>query len=93
MDTQIVDAIEKAVQKAFSAEGGDKRYIDVSRVPLICQAIVGIRDDIKDINQKLDDKFVSKTEFIPVKTLAFGFVGLVLIAVVGALVGLVIIRP
>lgn len=100
MDPATFDAIKKAVQEAFSAEGGDKRFIDVSRVPLICQAIVTMGSDIGEIKKsikengvKLDTNFVSKTEFTPVKTLVYGFVGLILIAVVGAIVGLVITKP
>lgn len=93
MDPATLDAIKKAVQEAFSAEGGDKRFIDITRIPLICQSIVNISSDIKDINQKLDEKFVTKTEFSPVKTVVYGLVGLILVAVVGALIGLVILRP
>jgi hypothetical protein len=92
MDSNTSDAITKAVQQAFSVEGGDRRYIDITRIPLICQSIVNIEQNLVKIDTKLDSSFVTKNEFLPVKTLVFGFVGLILIAVVTAIVGLVIIK-
>lgn len=92
MEPATFDAIKKAVQEAFSAEGGDKRFIDVSRVPLICQAIVGIHDDIKDIKDKLDQKFVTRESFTPVQRVVYGLVGLILTAVMLAILGLVITK-
>lgn len=90
MDKETKDEIKEAVQEAFSAEGGTKRFIDVSRVPLICQAIVGISGDIKEINEKLDKNFVTKVEFTPVRMLVYGFVGLVLTVVILGLLALVL---
>lgn len=82
MDQKSLEAIEYAVTKAFSAGVDDKRYIDVSRIPLICQSIVGI-------DKKLD-LLVTQAEFWPVKTLVYGLVSLILSGVIGALLILVI---
>lgn len=49
-----------------------------------------IQRDISQINQKLDHNYVTKEEFAPVKTLVYGMVGLILVAVIGALLTLVI---
>lgn len=49
MDDQIRREIREAVEDAFSAQVLDKRYIDVSRIPLICQSIVGIDARLKNI--------------------------------------------
>lgn len=59
-----------------------------------------IQAELKFINEKLDNfaecqkenekKYVSKTEFEPIKKLAYGLVGLILTGVVGALITLVI---
>ena len=92
IDRQTKDAIEDAVSNAFSAGVESKRYIDVSRVPLICQSIINISADIKDINDKLEKNFITKTEFMPVRTVVYGFMGLVLTVVVLALLGLVIMN-
>lgn len=82
MDIQTIREIEQAVTRAFSAGVDDKRYIDVSRIPLICQSIIGI-------DEKLDE-LVTRQEFWPVKTLVYGITGLMLAGVIGALLMLVI---
>ncbi len=78
MDIKIADAVERG----FKAGVDEKRYIDVTRIPLICQSIVSI-------DSKLD-KLVSKEEFWPVKTLVYGITGLMLSGVIGALLVLVL---
>lgn len=80
--SKIDERIERAVQRGFSAGIDDKRFIDVSRIPLICQSIVGI-------DKKLDE-LVTKQEFWPVKTIVYAIVGLMLSAVIGALMVLVL---
>ncbi len=82
MDEETKKAIEEAVIRAFSATAPDARYIDIKRVPLICQSIVGI-------DKKLEE-LVTQQEFWPVKTLVYGITGLMLSGVIGALLVLVI---
>ncbi len=48
--------------------------------------------DVADIKKKLDDKYVTKAEFVPVRTIAFGIVTLVLTAVGVALIALVVVK-
>lgn len=78
IDTKIADAVERG----FKAGVDEKRYIDVTRIPLICQSIVSIDGKL--------DKLVSKEEFWPVKTLVYGITALMLSGVVGALLVLVL---
>jgi len=52
-----------------------------------------IRDELAEIKITLDDfknNYVTKQEFAPIKVLVYGFVGLMLSSVVGALILLVI---
>lgn len=70
----------------------EKLYIDLSRVPLICQAVVQIKDDIAKINDKLDDKYVTKELFSIVQKIVFGGAGFILVAVLSALVYQVVVR-
>lgn len=49
-----------------------------------------IKQDIHEIKNKLDKNYVTQNEFEPVKRVVYGLVTLILVAVVGALVGLVI---
>jgi len=62
------------------------------------QCIEGNRDrfqqiqlSLEVINRRLDDQFVSQVEFRPVRNVVYGLVGIMLVAVVGALIGLVVI--
>jgi len=54
-EAQMASAFAKALQEVFSIEdgGGRKRFIDVSRVPLICQSIVGIDKRMSAIEDSL----------------------------------------
>lgn len=55
-EAQMVSAVAVAVKQAFNIddeEGRQKRFVDVSRVPLICQAIVGIDQRLKAIEANL----------------------------------------
>ncbi len=80
--SHIDEKVASGVEKGFKAGVDDKRYIDVTRIPLICQSIVSI-------DKKLD-QLVSKEEFWPVKTLVYGLTALMLSAVVGGLLVVVI---
>ncbi len=51
-----------------------------------------ILEQIECINKKLDEAFVTKVEFTPVKNVVYGLVGLLLTAVVVALVRRVLIQ-
>ena len=50
--------------------------------------IKNIKDDVSEIKDKLDNQYVTKTEFEPVKKVVYGIVGLILTAVIAALIGL-----
>ena len=47
---------------------------------------------VEEINEKLDKVFVTKSEFDPIKNVVYGMIGLILVAVAGALIRLVIIQ-
>lgn len=49
-----------------------------------------IKDNLKEINVKLDQKYVTHDEFEPVKKIVYGIVALILTSVVVALIALVI---
>lgn len=51
-----------------------------------------LQDDIEEL-KKADSKFVSSERYAPVERLVYGFVGLVLIAVLMAIIALVIRSP
>jgi hypothetical protein len=49
-----------------------------------------IRKEVDDIKILVTEKYVTKTEFEPIRLLVYGMVGLVLVAVFGAIVALVV---
>jgi len=88
MDEHTKREIREAVQDAFSAGVENKRFVDVSRVPLICQSIVSLADDMKDLKESM----VTQDQFWPVKTLVYTIVGIMLTSMVLALVSMVLIN-
>lgn len=51
-----------------------------------------IETEVKDITKKLESSYVTQDQFEPVKNVVYGLVSIILLAVVGALVGLVILK-
>lgn len=49
-----------------------------------------IRSDIADIKGEMRERFVTKDQFEPVRLVVYGLVGVLLLAVIGALLALVI---
>lgn len=69
-----------------------KKANDKVELAVIANDISRIKTDITEIKERLDEKYVTKDEFEPVKKLVYGIVGLILTAVIGALLGLVILK-
>ena len=82
-DSEII----KVLDDYFSRE---KKFIDTSRIPLICQDIRQIHSELSEINKKLDSNFVTNDRFWPVRTIVYGGAGIILTAVVGAIVAMVV---
>jgi hypothetical protein len=49
-----------------------------------------IKEDLRDIKERLDNKYVTVEAFDPIRRLVYGMVGLILIAVVAALLALIV---
>lgn len=71
-----------------------------TKVAVILNDVTHIREEIGDIKTELHDQreenrkdLVRKEEFEPVKKIVYGLVGLILVAVVGAIVALVVTQP
>lgn len=90
MEPPTLHQIEDAVQRAFSAGVDNKRYIDTSRIPLICQSINQIHIDVKDIKESIEKNIVTKAEFWPVKTFVYGLIGLSLLTIMAKILSIVV---
>ncbi len=89
-EVQMETIITRALSDIFSIQdgAGQKRFIDITRVPLICQSIVGIHDGIK----KIEEAMVTKDQFAPVRLIVYGGVATLLTGVIGALLASVFIK-
>lgn len=65
---------------------------DETKLAVIANDVSYIKEEVKEINKKLCGEYVSKIEFEPVKRIVYGMVALILTAVIGALIGLVILK-
>jgi hypothetical protein len=65
-----------------------KQFSDFDFGKLI-EKVENIEKTVNEIKQRLDADYVTKEEFKPVKTLVYGFTGLILTAVIVALLALV----
>jgi hypothetical protein len=59
---------------------------------VIARDIQYMKGDIHDIKNNVQQGYVSKDEFEPVRRIVYGLVGLILVAVVGALISLVVVK-
>lgn len=93
-DMKTIQTLADAVTKAIGEnKEGDKRFIDIARIPLICLSITSIHTSIEEIKEMMQDmkkNFVSHDSFLPVKYITFGLVGMIMTGVVGALLTLVL---
>ena len=55
--------------------------------------VTHIKDDVAEIKTDLNQRFVTKDQFTPVRNLVYGVVSLMLIGVVTGLLTLVVIAP
>lgn len=102
IDQETIETLAAAVSKAIEQNSGNKRFIDLERIPLICLSIANISSDMKEMkdmmasNRRESDEqhksFVSKGEFAPYKTALNTVAGLILVAVVGGLLSLIFIK-
>ena len=89
-EREYIKILAEALRQVFGENQESQRFVDVSRIPLICKNINDMHENIKEINDKLDTKFINNDQFWPVKTLVYGATGIILVAVFSALIYLVI---
>lgn len=92
-DEKIVNSLSQALRNVFGENEKAGRFIDVSRIPLICKDIGDIREHLGDMREMMktnEDRFVNKDQFWPVKSLVYGATGIILTGVVLALIYLVV---
>lgn len=82
---------EKADQKAFQAIHDHMDRLDkATNNDLVVYKIDELKIQFGELEKKIDNNFVTKTEFDPIKRLVYGTVALMLTSVLGAIVALVL---
>lgn len=61
-----------------------------TKLAVIQNDITYIKEKLNSVDEKVSNHYVTKEEFDPVKKLVYSVVGIILIAVVGALTSLVV---
>lgn len=82
-----------ARQSTTTQSGSKLTGQDAINIALMNQNIVNLQKQVQDMQDTLKSDFVKKEEFEPVRNLVYGFVVLIVVAVVGALVALVVVHP
>lgn len=57
------------------------------------EAMADMKQDISDLKNELEGRYVTKESFEPIQKLVYGLVSVILIAVIGALVAIVVRTP
>jgi hypothetical protein len=94
-DDRTTKMLADALREVFGENTSSNRFIDITRIPLICQSINGIHENLTELKQMMKDtdtNHVQQEEFKPVKLIAYGLVSIILLTVVGALLSLIIVR-
>lgn len=63
---------------------------EIIKIAGLTKDIEFIKTEVVEIKEKLEKNYVTEDEFDPIRKIVYGLVGLILVAVVGALVTLVI---
>lgn len=84
------DVNERAESRYRIAQTRDEE-IKVS-MAIMAKDVEFIKNEVTDIKSKLEGHYVTKEEFDPVKKIVYGIITAVLLAVLGALLGLVILK-
>ena len=68
-----------------------KPELDVE-LAILVNDIKYIKEEVSVIRTKMEADYVTRTEFEPIRKIVYGMVSLILVAVVGALISLVVMK-
>lgn len=92
-DMKSIQTLADAVSKAIGENGTDRRFIDITRIPLICLSITGIHaslEELKEMMKEAPNKYVSQEQFAPYKKALNTIAAALLLAFVGGLTALLL---
>lgn len=80
----VSEAAEIAIRNIANAATAAQNLVNLD--------IKYIKEDLAQIKLMLDNKYITKDQFSPVKGISYGLVSLALISVVGALLSMVLVK-
>ena len=86
-----IKSLTEVLRSVFGEHIESQRFVDVSRIPLICKSIIDTSERLKELKDMLDTKYVMKESFEPIKTFVFGIIGIIGIAILGAILRIVLV--
>ncbi len=94
-EEKMTRTLANALREVFGENQASGRFIDISRIPLICQSINGIHESMKEMKQMMretDNNHVTQEQFRPIKTIVYSGVGTILLAALAAVLSLIFIN-
>jgi hypothetical protein len=73
----------------FTTDNKTSRNSVDTNLALLRSDIAYIKRDVSNINRKLDDDYITKEEFAPVKALVYGMAAVILTGFIGAVLSFV----
>ena len=61
-----------------------------TKMEVALEQLVRVREDLKELNNKIDNNYITRIEFEPVRNIVYGLVSLLLTGVIGGLLMMVI---
>lgn len=88
-DKRVIGLISESLRQVFGENQNAGRFVDVSRIPLICQNINIIHENMKEMKEIISEKLVSKEQFSLVQKIVYGLVSLIVTGFIGALLAMI----
>lgn len=89
-EINTTDELIELLKRNIEADKDHQMSAVVGRIPLLCESVLnihlmlkGLTEGQKELNEKLDDNFVNKDQFWPVKNIVYGAAATILVTVLG----------
>jgi formate-dependent nitrite reductase cytochrome c552 subunit len=69
------------------------KQTDHTALAVIQNDVAYIKQEVHDVKILVQEQYVTKAEFEPIRKIVYGMVSMILVAVVGALISFVVLKP
>ena len=78
-------ALSASLREVFGEHQKTQRFVDVTRIPLLCKSILETSERLKTLNENMEKNFVRRETFEPIQKVVYGMVTLILLGVGAAI--------